>query len=124
MSFKSAIAQNLVSEPLLPVDVSCASLTHQSQEGGLPFAADMLFEPAPLEVVDNLLHKHFEVQVYRCLSESVAAEHAARMNAMENATQNANDMIKKLSLEYNKLRQSAITTELTEICSGAEALKH
>ena len=63
------------------------------------------------------------MQVHRILSESVAAEHAARMTAMDNATSNAKDMIDTLTLTFNKLRQAAITTELTEICSGAEALK-
>ena len=73
-------------------------------------------------MIDELLGEHFAMQVFRCLSESVAAEHAARMTAMENATNNANDMIDTLTLTYNKLRQAAITTELTEICSGAEAI--
>ncbi len=73
--------------------------------------------------MESLLYKHFVTQVYRCLSESVAGEHAARMTAMENATNNADDMISTLTLTYNKLRQAAITTELTEIVSGAESLK-
>ena len=83
----------------------------------------MIFEPSPEEMIDVLLKKHFSVQVYRILSESVAAEHAARMTAMDNATTNAKEMINTLTLTFNKLRQAAITTELTEICSGAEAIK-
>jgi len=83
----------------------------------------MIFEPAPEKIMDQLIAKHFVVQVYRCLSESVAAEHGARMTAMENATKNAGEMINILTLNYNKLRQAAITTELIEITSGAEALK-
>jgi F-type H+-transporting ATPase subunit gamma len=83
----------------------------------------MLFEPAPAEVIDDLIAKHFNVQVYRCMSESVAAEHGARMSAMENATKNAGEIINSLTLTYNKLRQASITTELIEITSGAEALK-
>ncbi|UXR65755.1 ATP synthase F1 subunit gamma [Bdellovibrio bacteriovorus] len=84
---------------------------------------NMIFEPAPEKIIKELLEKHFELQVYRCMSESVAGEHGARMSAMENATNNAKEMINKLTLTYNKLRQEKITTELTEIVSGAEALK-
>ena len=114
--FKSAISQNLVSETILPIDLSQSSLNDH-------FSRDLIFEPDPSEMVGNLLLKHFAVQVYRCLSESIAGEHAARMTAMDAATNNANDMIEILTLTYNKLRQAAITTELTEISSGAEALK-
>ena len=118
--FKSAITQDLTQETLLPVDVSNAALLKQEDSH---FSKDLIFE-LPLEsMIDELLHKHFSVQVYRVMCESVAAEHAARMTAMENATNNASDMIKVLTLTYNKLRQAAITTELTEISSGAEALK-
>jgi F-type H+-transporting ATPase subunit gamma len=118
--FKSAIAQNVVCETLLPVDLSTA---HFSETEKMPFAKDLIFEPDPAHIVDDLLKKHFAVQVYRAMCESVAAEHGARMSAMENATKNAGDMIRSLTLSYNKLRQAAITTELTEIVSGAEALK-
>jgi len=118
--FKSAIQQNVVCEALLPVDVA-AFATIGKGEGGFP--ADMIFEPAPAEVIEQLVIKHFNVQVYRCLSESVAAEHGARMTSMENATKNAGEMIGNLTLTYNKARQAAITTELIEITSGAEALK-
>lgn len=118
--FKSAISQQVVSETLLPIDTSKAA-TITSGEGGFP--ADMIFEPAPELMIDQLIAKHFVVQVYRCMSESVAAEHGARMTAMENATKNAGEMINILTLNYNKLRQAAITTELIEITSGAEALK-
>ena len=120
--FKSVIVQKLIVEALLPVDLSKSSFLNQEDQKA-PFSEDLIFEPSPQHVVDTLLHKHFSVQVYRCLCESVAAEHAARMNAMENATNNAKEMISQLTLTYNKLRQAAITTELTEICSGAEALK-
>lgn len=116
--FKSAIAQELVDEMLLPIDLSQSTFNKETS-----FAKDFIFEPDAKHIIDDLLHKHFAVQVYRAMSESVAAEHAARMTAMENATNNASDMIKGLTLTYNKLRQAAITTELTEISSGAEALK-
>lgn len=115
--FKSAIAQNVVCEQLLPIDASKATLP-QSR-----FAQDLIFEPAPEMMLDDLLAHHFATQVYRCMAESVAAEHGARMTAMENATKNAGEMIRNMTLTYNKLRQASITTELIEITSGAEALK-
>lgn len=120
--FKSAISQKPVSETLLPIDLSKA--TFKTPEGvSSGFSEDMIYEPSPEVIIDQLLVKAFSVQVYRSMSESVAAEHGARMTAMENATNNARDMIDKLTLTYNKLRQEKITTELVEIVSGAEALK-
>jgi len=118
--FKSAIAQEVICEQLLPVDVSSAKLGAQGKN---PFSADLIFEPSPELIIDDLLKKHFAVQVYRAMCESVAAEHGARMAAMENATKNAGEMIRSMTLTYNKLRQASITTELIEITSGAEALK-
>ena len=118
--FKSAIAQEVVCETLLPIDVTQASTLDKGTAG---FPADMIFEPSPELIIDQLITKHFDVQIYRCMSESVAAEHGARMSAMENATKNAGEMINNLTLTYNKLRQASITTELIEITSGAEALK-
>lgn len=117
--FKSAISQKLVVERLLPVDLS------QETNAATPshmLSSDLIFEPAPEDMIDELLAQHFAIQVYRCLSESVAAEHAARMTAMENATKNAKEMITKMTLIYNNVRQAAITKELIEICSGAEAV--
>lgn len=119
--FKSAISQVVVSETLLPVDLS--KQTFDKQEGSVGFAVDMIFEPSPEKIIDELLRKHFSIQVYRCMSESVASEHGARMSAMESATNNAKAMINTLTLTYNKLRQEKITTELIEITTGAEALK-
>ncbi len=118
--FKSAISQERVSEVLLPVDLSHSSLENENSKR---FSKDLIFEPTAEEMIEELLQKHFAVQVYRVMCESIAGEHAARMTAMENATNNASDMVRNLTLTYNKLRQAAITTELTEICSGAEALK-
>jgi len=118
--FRSAIQQNVVCETLLPIDVASAATINRGTAG---FPPDMIFEPAPEEIIEQLIAKHFKVQVYRCMSESVAAEHGARMTAMENATKNAGEMINSLTLTYNKLRQASITTELIEITSGAEALK-
>lgn len=119
--FKSAISQKVVSETLLPVDLERAGLLEGEPTQG--FSADMIFEPAPEKMIEQLLAKHFTVQVYRSMAESVAAEHGARMTAMENATNNAKEVLAKLTLTYNKVRQEKITTELIEIVSGAEALK-
>ncbi|MDZ4661962.1 MAG: ATP synthase F1 subunit gamma [Pseudomonadota bacterium] len=116
--FKSAIAQNVVCETLLPIDLSRATL---KEEDGV--SKDFIFEPQPGAIIEQLLKKHFSVQVYRCMSESVAAEHGSRMTAMENATNNANEVIRKTTIIYNNLRQAAVTTQLIEITSGAEALK-
>lgn len=120
--FKSAISQKLVVETILPVDVSKSEFGTDNGHA-LPFARDLIFEPSPEKMIDQLLAQHFSVQVYRCMAESVAAEHAARMSSMENATKNAKDMILKLTLTYNNLRQASITRELIEICSGAEAIQ-
>ncbi len=119
--FKSAIQQIVTLETLLPVD---AAKAHSEEiEGKVSFSKDLIFEPSPEEIIDDLLKKHFASQVYRAMCESVAAEHGARMAAMESATKNAGEMIRSMTLTYNKLRQASITTELIEITSGAEALK-
>lgn len=119
--FKSAISQKVVTETLLPVSIEHSSFVVESNLAH--FSEEMQYEPGPEKIIEQLLVKHFDLQVYRCMSESVAAEHGARMTAMENASNNARDMINSLTLTYNKLRQEKITTELTEIVSGAEALK-
>lgn len=119
--FKSAISQKVVCETLLPVDLSKQTLNSENA-GPNAFATDMIFEPAPEVMIDQLLVKHFSMQVYRSMAESVASEHGARMSAMENATNNAKEVLNKLTLTYNKARQEKITTELIEIVSGAEAL--
>ncbi len=110
-NFKSVMTQVVTQETLLPLE---------------PFAEDktpdFIFEPSSDEILDTLLRKNFVIQLYRCFQESVASEHGARMTAMENATKNAQEMISKLSLDYNKERQAKITTELIEITSGSEAL--
>jgi F-type H+-transporting ATPase subunit gamma len=84
---------------------------------------DFIYEPGKEALLNEVVPRHFKIQLYRAIVESVASEHAARMTAMENATNNANDMISGLTLTYNKLRQAAITKELLEIVGGAEALK-
>lgn len=117
--FKSAISQVVTCETLLPIEVDKSSF----DAAGNQVAKDIIFDPSPEAIVEDLLKKNFNLQMYRAMSESVASEHGARMTAMENATNNAKEMINKLTLTYNKARQEKITTELIEIVSGAEALK-
>ncbi len=118
--FKSAIQQRIVVEPLLPIPRE----TFAEGEGALAVKAeDYIYEPGQRELFAALLPKHVEVQVYRALLESSAAEHGARMAAMDNATRNAGEMIESLTLEMNKIRQASITKEILEVVSGAEALK-
>ncbi len=114
--FKSAINQKVIDEKILPVS------TDNLGESNETTVSDFIFEPPAEQILGQLLQKHFAIQVFRTMQESLASEHGARMNAMENATRNAGELIKNLTLHYNKVRQAAITTELTEIVSGAEAL--
>ena len=86
-------------------------------------AVGKLYEPNKDDIIKSLIPRHLNVQMWKYRLESYASEQAARMLAMENATENAKDMIKNLTLEFNKARQAAITTEMLEIVSGAEALQ-
>ena len=97
-------------------------LTYDSQEESAAMMTDRIYEPSKESVVKVMVPKYLNTQIWQYLLESFASEQAARMLAMENATTNAEDMIKDLSLKFNKARQSAITTEMLEIVSGAEAL--
>jgi F-type H+-transporting ATPase subunit gamma len=121
--FKSVMQQELTEERLLPIPIGEAA----EKAGGAPGAdhapADYLFEPSPEAILAQVLPRYLTFQVYRVLLESQAAEHAARMTAMDAATSNAGDMIEKLTLNYNRARQAAITTELIEVVSGANALE-
>ena len=110
--FRSVISQRVVVERLLPIP----KLDVEKVEG-----ADYLFEPSPAEMLETLLPFHVAVQVNRALLESSAAEHAARMTAMDAATRNAKDMVDRLTLYMNKVRQAAITREIIEIVAGAQA---
>ncbi|NIQ95603.1 MAG: F0F1 ATP synthase subunit gamma, partial [Desulfuromonadales bacterium] len=87
------------------------------------YSAEYLYEPSRGEVLEQILPKHINVQIFRALLESVASEHGARMTAMDSASKNASEMIDKLTLQYNRARQAAITKELMEIISGAESIK-
>lgn len=111
--FKSAISQQVVAEQILPVRV----------EQNVDAATDYIYEPGQRALLDRLLPMYMEVTSFRALLESVASEHGARMTAMDNAMRNASEMIDKLTLQYNRARQAAITKELMEIIGGAEALK-
>ena len=108
----------MVVEPLLPI--SGEGLRAAAEAGG---ATDFLYEPSKQRLLDQLLPMFVESQIYRGLLESMASEFGARMTAMDNATSNAKEMISSLTLQYNRARQAAITKELMEIVSGAEALK-
>jgi F-type H+-transporting ATPase subunit gamma len=123
--FKSAAQQRIVVEPLLPVTqgqvAGTVAPTAPTSAEATPI--DFLYEPSKKELLDALLPQFIESQVHRALLESVASEFGARMTAMENATNNAKEMIAGLTLKYNRVRQAAITKELMEIVSGAEALK-
>ncbi|OFW09166.1 MAG: ATP synthase F1 subunit gamma [Acidobacteria bacterium RIFCSPLOWO2_02_FULL_67_36] len=118
--FKSVMVQRVVVERLLPIPRGTFS------EGTEPASAqpivDYLYEPRPEDLFTTLLPSHVEVQVFRALLESAAAEHAARMTAMDAATRNSAEMIDQLTLYMNKVRQAAITREIIEVVSGAQAL--
>lgn len=113
--YKSALNQEAVMERLLPI----TPLEGESEMS----AVDYIYEPGRDRILEEVLPKHVEVQVYRALLESIASEHGARMTAMDSASRNAKEMIGRLTLYYNRARQAAITKELVEIVSGAEALK-
>ena len=115
--FKSILNQRVVIERLLPI----ARLEIEAAEPAAG-AVDYLYEPAPETLFTTLLPSHVEVQVFRALLESAAAEHAARMTAMDAATRNSAEMIEQLTLYMNKVRQAAITREIIEVVSGAQAL--
>jgi F-type H+-transporting ATPase subunit gamma len=113
--FKSVIQQKVVVEQLLPL-APIEAPAHEGDEGG-----EYLYEPSAQRIFDVLLHRLVEAQVLRALLESAAAEHAARMTAMDAATRNSAEMIDNLTLYMNKLRQAAITREIIEVVSGAQS---
>ena len=121
--FKSAIQQRVVVEPLLPIPRETFAAEEKKVETLPGGEEDYIYEPAQEELFASLLPKHVDVQVYRALLESFAAENGARMAAMDNATRNAEEMIESLTLQMNKIRQASITKEILEVVSGADALK-
>lgn len=118
--FRSVISQRVVIEKLLPIPkLNEAEGTNTGASAEAPM--DYLFEPDPEELLTTLLPLHVAVQVNRALLESSAAEHAARMQSMDSATRNAKEMVDRLTLYMNKVRQAAITREIIEVVSGAQA---
>ncbi|MFA5908962.1 MAG: ATP synthase F1 subunit gamma [Vicinamibacterales bacterium] len=125
--FRSVISQRVVIEKLLPIprlraeDTNSGASALATPDASASPAVDYLFEPDPQELLNTLLPLHVAVQVNRALLESSAAEHAARMQSMDSATRNAKEMVDRLTLYMNKVRQAAITREIIEVVSGAQA---
>ena len=118
--FKSVMQQRIVSEQLLPIPKADVAATTPA---GAPVPGDVeyLYEPPPAKIFEELLPRHIEIQIYRALLESAAAEHAARMTAMDAASKNSGEIIDNLTLYMNKVRQAAITREIIEVVSGAQS---
>ena len=112
-SFKNVATQILTEEIFLPLQLT----TEEEQE-----ASDFIYEPSAEAIIEGLIPKHLKLQLYKGLRDSLAAEHGARMTAMHKATDNASTLRDELTLTYNKARQTAITNEILEIVSGANAL--
>jgi F-type H+-transporting ATPase subunit gamma len=130
--FKNVMVQNLRTEKLLPIDPAILKeesepiqdrhgdqLPHELSESGKSTLVDYIYEEPVEQIFSGLVPRYLESEIYLILLESSAAEHAARMTAMDSATRNASELIDKLTLEMNKIRQAAITKELIEIVSGA-----
>ncbi len=113
--FKNAAVQRLTEELYLPVSVADTGV-----EGAV--STDYIYEPDQVSIVSELIPKTLRIKLYKALLDSFAAEHGARMTAMHQATDNATDLIRDLTLQYNKARQAAITNQLLEVVGGAEAL--
>jgi F-type H+-transporting ATPase subunit gamma len=114
--FRNAAVQVLTSEQLLPL------LPEEKKEDAVEL--DYIIEPSKEKIIEELIPKAIKIQLYKAVLDSNASEHGARMTAMDKATENAGDLLKQLKLSYNQARQAAITTELTEIVSGAAALSN
>jgi F-type H+-transporting ATPase subunit gamma len=115
--FKNIAQSRIVVDQFLPVPSAV-----QADGTRASLAVDYIYEPSKARILEAIIPRHLNFQIWRILLESNAAEQGARMAAMENATQNANDMIRQLQLQYNKARQASITKELLEVVGGAEAL--
>lgn len=116
--FKNAGTQILTEEQFLPIEVE-----NLTQESGSSSNIDYIFEPSKEYIVQELIPRSLKLQFYKAILDSHASEHGARMTAMHKATDNAEELLKELSLQFNKARQAAITNEILEIVGGAEALK-
>ena len=115
-SFVNAAVQEVMAEQMLPI------VTASNEEETAAKVTDYLFEPSKMEIVADLIPKTLKLQLFKALLDSHASEHGARMTAMHKATDNASELKRNLTLEYNKARQAAITKEILEIVGGAEAL--
>lgn len=117
-AFKTVMSQEITFQQLLPVVPPEAAAQTLDE-----LQVEYIYEPSVQELMNEILPKNIEVQLFKAMLESVAAEHGARMTAMDSASKNASEMIGKLTLQYNRARQAAITKELMEIISGAESIK-
>ena len=115
--FRSAMQQIVTTLRLLPLSAHSSAAAEPTE------AFDYIYEPSPEKVLDSLLRREVEVQLFQVFLESFAGEHGARMTAMDSATENASEMIASLTLTFNRARQAAITKELIEVVSGADALQ-
>ncbi|TVR79214.1 MAG: ATP synthase F1 subunit gamma [Chitinophagaceae bacterium] len=115
--FLNAATQDFVVERFLPVP------TIETGDNYSKTKVDYLFEPSKEEIIEELVPKILKTQLYKAVLDSNASEHGARMTAMDKATENAKELVRQLNIDYNRARQAAITTELSEIVGGAEALK-
>ncbi|KQN92759.1 ATP synthase F0F1 subunit gamma [Sphingomonas sp. Leaf231] len=116
--FQSALVQEPIGAQIIPVSIPERAAAKSAAGGD----ATVAYEPSEEAILADLLPRNVAIQVFRAMLENAASEQGSRMTAMDNATRNAGDMIKRLSIQYNRARQAAITTELVEIISGAEAL--
>lgn len=116
--FKNASTQILQCETFLPIELNAMSANNAGKE----VKSDYIFEPSKKEIISNVIPQSLKMQLFKCFLDSFASEHGARMTSMHKATDNAGNLLKELRLTYNKARQAAITNEIIEICSGAEAL--
>jgi F-type H+-transporting ATPase subunit gamma len=115
-SFRTVMTQDITFQQMLPVEPEAKGATEETP-------VEFIYEPSVGELLAEILPKNIEVQIFKAMLETVAGEHGARMTAMDSASKNANEMIGKLTLQYNRARQAAITTELMEIISGSESIK-
>lgn len=113
--FKNAATQRFIAEQFLPIP--------KSENAGSATKADFIFDPSKEELIAELMPKILNTQLYKAVLDANASEHGARMTAMDKASENANELLRSLKISYNRARQAAITTELTEIVSGAAALQ-
>jgi F-type H+-transporting ATPase subunit gamma len=115
-SFRTVMTQDITFQQMLPVEPEDEGISEEAP-------VEFIYEPSVGELLAEILPKNIEVQIFKAMLETVAGEHGARMTAMDSASKNANEMIGKLTLQYNRARQAAITTELMEIISGSESIK-